>query len=124
MPARPQLWEVSSGELLLSVLFDVGIMAVTMDLAEHHMFCGGSDGSIFQVDLCTWVSGRGRWGARAEAVPWPLLTGPPGLRSLGSERRASSRSRTAGRCSEGTGAGMGLMGPGWRGVSRGLGSLC
>lgn len=31
-------------------------MAVTMDLAEHHMFCGGSEGSIFQVDLCTWVS--------------------------------------------------------------------
>lgn len=56
-----QLWEISSGELLLSVLFDVGIMAVTMDLAEHHMFCGGSDGSIFQVDLCTWVSdGRPR----------------------------------------------------------------
>ncbi|XP_015420110.1 PREDICTED: WD repeat-containing protein 18 isoform X1 [Myotis davidii] len=54
MSACPQLWEISSGELLLSVLFDVGIMAVTMDLAEHHMFCGGSEGSIFQVDLCTW----------------------------------------------------------------------
>lgn len=27
-----------------------------MDLAEHHMFCGGSEGSIFQVDLFTWVS--------------------------------------------------------------------
>ncbi|XP_070480766.1 WD repeat-containing protein 18 isoform X2 [Equus przewalskii] len=53
-----KLWEVSSGELLLSVLFDVGIMAVTMDLAEHHMFCGGSDGSIFQVDLCTWPGQR------------------------------------------------------------------
>uniref|UniRef100_A0A2I2YWF5 WD repeat-containing protein 18 n=1 Tax=Gorilla gorilla gorilla TaxID=9595 RepID=A0A2I2YWF5_GORGO len=51
-----KLWEVSSGELLLSVLFDVSIMAVTMDLAEHHMFCGGSEGSIFQVDLFTWVS--------------------------------------------------------------------
>ncbi|XP_063085294.1 WD repeat-containing protein 18 [Cavia porcellus] len=47
-----KLWEISSGDLLLSVLFDVAIMAVTMDLAEHHMFCGGSDGSIFQVDLC------------------------------------------------------------------------
>ncbi|XP_029772197.1 WD repeat-containing protein 18 [Suricata suricatta] len=53
-----KLWEVSSGELLLSVLFDVGIMAVTMDLAEHHLFCGGSDGSIFQVDLCTWPGQR------------------------------------------------------------------
>uniref|UniRef100_A0A2I3SKN2 WD repeat-containing protein 18 n=1 Tax=Pan troglodytes TaxID=9598 RepID=A0A2I3SKN2_PANTR len=49
-----KLWEVSSGELLLSVLFDVSIMAVTMDLAEHHMFCGGSEGSIFQVNLFTW----------------------------------------------------------------------
>nr|KAF6402862.1 WD repeat domain 18 [Rousettus aegyptiacus] len=29
-----------------------------MDLAEHHMFCGGSDGSIFQVDLCTWPGQR------------------------------------------------------------------
>ncbi|KAM5238269.1 WD repeat-containing protein 18 [Ctenodactylus gundi] len=48
-----KLWEISSGELLLSVLFDAAILAVTMDLAEHHMFCGGSDGSIFQVDLCT-----------------------------------------------------------------------
>ncbi|XP_058393748.1 WD repeat-containing protein 18 isoform X1 [Diceros bicornis minor] len=53
-----KLWEISSGELLLSVLFDVAIMAVTMDLAEHHMFCGGSDGSIFQVDLCTWPGQR------------------------------------------------------------------
>ncbi|XP_045347114.1 WD repeat-containing protein 18 isoform X3 [Leopardus geoffroyi] len=55
---HPQLWEVSSGELLLSVLFDVAIVAVTMDLAEHHLFCGGSDGSIFQVDLCAWPGQR------------------------------------------------------------------
>ncbi|KAM6219695.1 WD repeat-containing protein 18 [Rhynchocyon petersi] len=53
-----KLWELSSGELLLSVLFDGAIMAVTLDLAEHHMFCGGSDGSIFQVDLCTWPGQR------------------------------------------------------------------
>uniref|UniRef100_A0A8C9UKY8 WD repeat-containing protein 18 n=1 Tax=Spermophilus dauricus TaxID=99837 RepID=A0A8C9UKY8_SPEDA len=55
-----KLWEISSGELLLSVLFDVGIMAVTMDLAEHHVFCGGSDGSIFQVDLCARPTERER----------------------------------------------------------------
>lgn len=81
-PPYPQLWEVSSGELLLSVLFDVGIMAVTMDLAEHHLFCGGSDGSIFQVDLCTWVSGW-RWAARGPGGP--LAVGPrryPGSRVL------------------------------------------
>ncbi|XP_017716040.1 PREDICTED: WD repeat-containing protein 18-like, partial [Rhinopithecus bieti] len=35
-------------------------MAVTMDLAEHHMFCGGSEGSIFQVDLFTWPGQRER----------------------------------------------------------------
>lgn len=68
---HPQLWEVSSGELLLSVLFDVGIMAVTMDLAEHHLFCGGSDGSIFQVDLCTWVSGSGRGGGGSRGSVGP-----------------------------------------------------
>nr|XP_010600152.1 WD repeat-containing protein 18 [Loxodonta africana] len=53
-----KLWELSSGELLLSVVFDVAIMAVALDLAEHHMFCGGSEGSIFQVDLCTWPGQR------------------------------------------------------------------
>ncbi|KAM6041536.1 WD repeat-containing protein 18 [Chlamydotis macqueenii] len=55
-----KLWEISSGELLLSVLFDVGIMAVTLDLCEYHMFCGGMDGSIFQVDLCAWPVQRDR----------------------------------------------------------------
>ncbi|NXE66911.1 WDR18 protein, partial [Calcarius ornatus] len=55
-----KLWEISSGELLLSVLFDVGIMAVTLDLSEYHMFCGGMDGSIFQVDLCAWPVQRDR----------------------------------------------------------------
>lgn len=82
------------------MLFDVGIVAVTMDLAEHHMFCGGSDGSIFQVDLCTWVSG-GRLGPGLEAwvgghqgrppkalglstVPPPVqVLGPLGLRCHG-----------------------------------------
>lgn len=29
---------------------------MTLDLSEYHMFCGGMDGSIFQVDLCAWVS--------------------------------------------------------------------
>lgn len=71
MPGLPslQLWAISSGDLLLSVLFDVGITSVTMDLAEHHVFCGGSDGSIFQVDLCSWVSGH--WGLREHMVGAP-----------------------------------------------------
>ncbi|XP_014344044.1 WD repeat-containing protein 18 [Latimeria chalumnae] len=49
-----KLWEISSGELLMSVVFDVGIMSVTLDPSENHIFCGGSDGSIFQVNLFTW----------------------------------------------------------------------
>ncbi|XP_061834281.2 WD repeat-containing protein 18 [Nerophis lumbriciformis] len=48
-----KLWEVSSGELLLSVLFDVEVMSVTLDPCEYFLFCGGSDGNIFQVSLCT-----------------------------------------------------------------------
>uniref|UniRef100_A0A667ZA09 WD repeat-containing protein 18 n=1 Tax=Myripristis murdjan TaxID=586833 RepID=A0A667ZA09_9TELE len=48
-----KLWELSSGELLLSVLFDVGIMSVTLDPCEYFLFCGGSDGNIFQVSLCS-----------------------------------------------------------------------
>lgn len=62
------------GELLLSVLFDVGIMAVTMDLAEHHIFCGGSDGSIFQVDLCTWP-GQREQSLQAEQDPGKVFRG-------------------------------------------------
>ncbi|XP_070602565.1 WD repeat-containing protein 18 [Erythrolamprus reginae] len=55
-----KLWEISSGNLLLSVVFDVSIMSVTLDLAEYSMFCGGLDGSIFQVDLCSWPVQRER----------------------------------------------------------------
>ncbi|XP_066491656.1 WD repeat-containing protein 18 [Tiliqua scincoides] len=55
-----KLWEISSGDLLLSVVFDVAIMSVTLDLTEYHMFCGGMDGSIFQVDLCSWPIQRER----------------------------------------------------------------
>lgn len=51
-----QLWELSSGEMLLSVLFDISIMSVTLDPCEYFLFCGGSDGNIFQVSLCNTVS--------------------------------------------------------------------
>nr|XP_056701121.1 WD repeat-containing protein 18 [Euleptes europaea] len=60
-----KLWEISSGDLLLSVVFDVGIVSVTLDLTEYFMFCGGMDGSIFQVDLCSWPVQRER-GFRTE----------------------------------------------------------
>ncbi|XP_032902927.1 WD repeat-containing protein 18 [Amblyraja radiata] len=48
-----KLWELSCGELLMSVLFDVGIMSVALDPCEYNLFCGGHDGSIFQVNLFT-----------------------------------------------------------------------
>ncbi|KAK7889879.1 hypothetical protein WMY93_025439 [Mugilogobius chulae] len=48
-----KVWELSSGEMLLSVLFDVAIMSVTLDPSEYFLFCGGSDGNIFQVSLCS-----------------------------------------------------------------------
>uniref|UniRef100_A0A3Q2QLS2 WD repeat-containing protein 18 n=1 Tax=Fundulus heteroclitus TaxID=8078 RepID=A0A3Q2QLS2_FUNHE len=47
-----KVWELSSGELLLSVLFDVEIMSVTFDPSEYFLFCGGRDGNILQVSLC------------------------------------------------------------------------
>ena len=53
--SRLQLWELGSGELLLSILFDVSIMSVTLDPCEYFLFCGGSDGNIFQVSLCSQV---------------------------------------------------------------------
>ncbi|XP_035379198.1 WD repeat-containing protein 18 [Electrophorus electricus] len=53
-----KLWEISSGEMLLSVLFDVSIMSVTLDPCEYFLFCGGSDGSIFQVSLCSTAVSR------------------------------------------------------------------
>lgn len=51
-----QVWELSSGELLLSVLFDVEIMSVTTDPCDYFLFCGGGDGNIFQVSLCGQVT--------------------------------------------------------------------
>ncbi|KAK3562288.1 hypothetical protein QTP86_033337, partial [Hemibagrus guttatus] len=54
----PNLWEISSGEMLLSVLFDVSIMSVTLDPCEFFLFCGGSDGNIFQVSLCNTAVSR------------------------------------------------------------------
>ncbi|XP_047444165.1 WD repeat-containing protein 18 [Mugil cephalus] len=53
-----KVWELSSGELLLSVLFDVEIMSVTFDPCEYFLFCGGSDGNIFQVSLCNQIPSR------------------------------------------------------------------
>lgn len=59
------MWELSSGELLLSVLFDVEIMSVTTDPCDYFLFCGGSDGNIFQVSLCSQVT--------QASLPYPAL---------------------------------------------------
>lgn len=55
-----KLWEVFLGELLFFVFFDVFIMVVIMDLVEYYMFCGGSEGFIFQVDFFIWFGQRER----------------------------------------------------------------
>lgn len=46
-----KLYNLSSGELLCSFVFDVGVTAVTMDAAEQNCFAGGTDGYIYQVEL-------------------------------------------------------------------------
>ena len=51
-----QLYSLSSGELLCSFVFDVGVAAVTMDAAEQNCFAGGTDGNIYQVELFRRVS--------------------------------------------------------------------
>ncbi|KAF3834645.1 hypothetical protein F7725_027203 [Dissostichus mawsoni] len=40
-----KVWELSSGELLLSVLFDVEIMSVIFDPSEYFLFCGAATGT-------------------------------------------------------------------------------
>jgi len=56
----PQLYELSSGTLLCSFLFDFGLTAVTMDLAEYRLFVGGSTGRIAQVNLFLQVNSTGK----------------------------------------------------------------
>ena len=51
-----QLYELSSGQLLCSLLFDSGLTSVAVDLAAHRLFVGGSTGKIFQVNLFLHVS--------------------------------------------------------------------
>lgn len=46
-----QLYDLSSGELLCSFVFDVGVTAATMDSAEQNLFAGCTDGNIYQVEL-------------------------------------------------------------------------
>ncbi|KAL5016239.1 hypothetical protein ScPMuIL_005828 [Solemya velum] len=46
-----KLWDLSSGQLLCTFIFDVSIMSVTMDTTEFRLFAGGSNGTIYTVNL-------------------------------------------------------------------------
>ncbi|XP_077981988.1 WD repeat-containing protein 18-like [Glandiceps talaboti] len=46
-----RLWELSSGQLGVTFIFDVSITSVTMDTAEFRLFAGGINGTIYQVNL-------------------------------------------------------------------------
>ena len=57
-PHPIQVYEMVSGSLLHSVLFDFGLSSVTLDLAGQWIFVGASNGKIFQVDLQSKVRGQ------------------------------------------------------------------
>ncbi|CAH3026839.1 unnamed protein product [Porites evermanni] len=46
-----KLYDLSSGELLCSFVFNVGVTAVTMDTSEQSLFAGCTNGHIYQVEL-------------------------------------------------------------------------
>lgn len=46
-----KLYDLASGTLLLSLVFDCLLSAVTMDITEVEVFVGGSDGNIYQFGL-------------------------------------------------------------------------
>ena len=51
-----QLYDLMSGELLCSFVFDNGITSLIMDAAELNLFAGSVDGTIYQVELFKPVS--------------------------------------------------------------------
>ncbi|XP_041359001.1 WD repeat-containing protein 18-like [Gigantopelta aegis] len=46
-----KLWDIASGSLLCTFVFDVGISSITMDMAEFRIFAGGTNGNIFAVNM-------------------------------------------------------------------------
>ncbi len=46
-----QLWELSSGELLCSFVFDTSVTSVVMDGCEARLYAGTINGNIYQVNL-------------------------------------------------------------------------
>lgn len=54
-----RLFDVNSGELLCTFVFEVGICSVVLDPAEFRLFAGSSSGSIYAVNLFETVSVSG-----------------------------------------------------------------
>ena len=50
-----QIYELSSGKMLCSILFSFGLTCLAVDLAERCLFVGGSNGKISRVNLYTKV---------------------------------------------------------------------
>ena len=46
-----QLYELGSGKMLCTFLFDCGLTKVTMDACMSRLFVGGNTGDIWQVNL-------------------------------------------------------------------------
>ncbi|XP_061717082.1 WD repeat-containing protein 18 [Cydia pomonella] len=46
-----KIYDLASGEMLLNLVFDVPLSAVTMDVLELSMFIGTTEGKIFQISL-------------------------------------------------------------------------
>ncbi|XP_071840300.1 WD repeat-containing protein 18-like [Apostichopus japonicus] len=55
-----KLWDIPSGQMLCSFVFDTPILSVTMDAAQLRIFAGGLDGSIYSVNLFEKVTGQQR----------------------------------------------------------------
>ena len=52
-----QVFDLVTGQILLSVIFDVRVLCVAVDPVESAMFVGGQDGSVFVVNLRSPVRG-------------------------------------------------------------------
>ncbi|XP_064606851.1 WD repeat-containing protein 18-like [Liolophura sinensis] len=46
-----KLWDLSSGSLLLTVMFDSSITSVAMDTPEYRLFAGSNSGTVYSVNL-------------------------------------------------------------------------
>lgn len=51
-----RLFDINSGELLCTFVFEVSICSVVLDPAEFRLFAGSSSGSIYAVNLFETVS--------------------------------------------------------------------